>query len=165
METIIAQFASLIGKRRIEYIKGRLESKYNYFEDLENEYKFLMALNEISPQGGAMKYRIVSSKNELYHEPSLLVIPTIEGAHVFCNGTNVKNIASWDGLEQRVSKIKSWTSPPLFITLAHHFYNGICTHAQSLMGVIGKLLDQTEGMRDYNYQHYDSISPISDIGY
>lgn len=165
LETIIAQFASLIGKRRIEYIKGRLESKYNYFEDLENEYKFLMALNEISPQGSAMKYRVVSSKNELYHEPSLLVIPTIEGAHVFCNGTDVKNIANWDGLDHRVSKVKAWNAPPLFITLAHHFYNGICTHAQSLMGITGKLLDQTEGMRDYNYQHYDSIAPISDIGF
>ncbi|NNE02560.1 MAG: peptidase M19, partial [Eudoraea sp.] len=35
---------------------------------------------------------------------------------------------------------------PFFITIAHHFWNHICGHAESLTGIITKYADQSEGL-------------------
>lgn len=165
IEIIIAQFASLLGKKRIEYIKGNGLEKYNYFEDLQKEYMFLMQLSGSNALGSSKKYHIIGSANQLNTISNLLVIPNIEGAHVFCNGTDVRNIKNWDGVENRIALVKNWEAPPLYVTMAHHFFNGLCTHAKSLFSKAGDLLNQSYGMRDYDYAPNDNEPPISEIGY
>lgn len=171
-EKYLGQFASLFGTERIDYIMGKGSIPYNYFEDLMNEYTFLKKLNGKAPIGGSHFYNLISNAGQLNTVSNLLVIPTIEGAHVFCNGTNVMNNDNWTGVEDRIKIVKGssgdpdkdWEHPPIFITLAHHFYNGLCSHAKSLTGLAGDLLDQSYGMRDTGHAKVDKELPISDTG-
>lgn len=46
-----------------------------------------------------------------------------------------------------VDAVKAWGHRPIFITLAHHFYNGMCGHARSLTDkAIQRLTDQSLGL-------------------
>ncbi len=46
---------------------------------------------------------------------------------------------------QNLKDLKTHASRPFFITLGHHFYNGVCGHAASLQALKG-LVDQSYGM-------------------
>lgn len=160
-EDQIAQFASLLGKERINFVQS---NNYNYFEDLQKEYKYIESLNEKPTVGGSSLYKIIKNASELNAPFNLLIIPTIEGCHALCDGTDTLNLTNWANIESNVETIKKWDSPPLFVTFAHHFYNGLCTHAKSLFDASGKLLDQNFGMRDYNIPGNDNLIPISPVG-
>jgi len=163
-ERFIGEFASLFSYDRIDYVMGNGDKPYNYFEDLLNEYKFLKLLSGRHAIGGSLQYHLIANASQLNTPSNLLVIPTIEGAHVFCNGTDVRNPRNWDNVEARIQTVKNWEHPPIFITIAHHFFNGLCTHAKSLTGLAGDLLDQSYGMRDYEHNKSDNEPAISDTG-
>jgi hypothetical protein len=165
LERLIGQYASLFGYDRIDYLMDKGPIPYNYFDDLNKEYQYLKLLDNQKAFGGSHIYNLISNATQLNTVSNLLVIPTIEGAHVFCNGTDVKNPENWKNLDQRVKEVKAWDHPPIFITLAHHFYNGLCTHAESLTGMIGKLLDQSYGMRIEGKPFSDHEKAISPFGY
>ena len=160
-ENYIAQFASLLGKNRIENIKNE---NFNYYQDFLNEYKFLLELNNQIPTGGNKKYLVSNSKIDLDNEVSLCVIPTVEGCHFFCEGNDTSNLTNWNNLDINVKAVKNLPVPIFFVTFAHHFYNGLCTHAKSLFDASGQLLDQKYGMRDYNFTPNDVLPPISTTG-
>ena len=46
----------------------------------------------------------------------------------------------------QISKSKAWPYPPFFVTLAHHFDNGLGGHAISLSDTISKFVDQKKGL-------------------
>lgn len=158
---ILGQFASLLSRQRVDFV---LSANYNYFEDLNKEYEFLKLLNGSSPEGSTKTYRLMASRADLISTSNLYVILTIEGAHVFCDGTDTRNPNNWKNLTQNVAKVKNWDTPPFFITLAHHFYNGLCTHAQSLYDASAKLLNQEYGMRNEGFKPEDTELPISALG-
>ena len=160
-ERAIAVFVSGVGKERINQIRS---DGYNYFEDLKSEYRYLLEWN--GKNAGGRTYRLCSMKSDLESDTQNVVkiIVTIEGAHALCSGTDTENPDNWIGVEDRIDEIKAWDFPPLFITLAHHFYNGICTHAKSLFGAPGKLLDQDRGCRDYDFKPNDGLNAISQLG-
>jgi hypothetical protein len=167
VESWVAQFAGLLGKVRINYILGKQNGEpYNYFKDLCREYQYLLSLNNIKPEGGVLSYSVINNSNGLDNNSnnSLLVIPTIEGCHSFCDGTDTRNAENWLSLVENVKTVKDWQSPPLFVTFAHHFYNGLCTHATSLFEIAGKLANQEYGMRDYEIPINDDCKPIEEIG-
>lgn len=161
LEKVLIQFASMLGRTRIEF--ARSES-YNYFEDLNKEYSYLRLLNEVAPNGGIHHYKIMSNPNEILSTANLFLVVTIEGCHVFCEGTDVENPENWRNLKQNVETVKQWSSPPFFVTFAHHFYNGLCTHAKSFYDASGRLLDQERGMRNPDFTKNDDLPPISDLG-
>lgn len=160
-ENHIAQFASLLGKERIKYVRS---NHYNYFEDLCNEYEYLKLLNGKTPTGSSKFYTILPNGSNLTQNSNLSVIITIEGCHSFCNGTDTRNLNNWKSLSENVAHVKNWEHPPFFVTFAHHFYNGLCTHAKSLYDASGKLLNQEYGMRNKGFSHQDNEPPISAIG-
>lgn len=161
-EDFLAQFSSLLRRNRIDKIKN---DDFNYFEDLQKDYHFLTLLNNQPAIGGSRFYTLVGQFSDITNETNLLIIPSIEGCHCFCDGNDTRNPTNWDKLELNVLKVKNWDNAPLFVTMAHHFYNGLCTHAKSLFDKSGDLLDQSYGMRDYNVIANDDLSPISAIGY
>lgn len=160
-ENYIAQFASLLGKNRVDNI---VSEEYNYFQDFINEYHYLLALNNEVPHGGSKMYSLVKQKQDLNSKSNLFVIPTVEGCHFLCNGNDTTNLKQWENLKINIDEIKKLPYPIFFVTFAHHFYNGLCTHAKSFFDLSGKLLDQTYGMREYKVSVNDSLNPISTIG-
>jgi microsomal dipeptidase-like Zn-dependent dipeptidase len=152
----IKNFITGIGKNRIDYV----QSKHSYFDDLTNEYNFLLALNnkEYTIDGQRYKYVVAKSKSEIEQylvedneENSLLftivIVLSIEGAHVFGTGMNYKSNATNDAaIIKNIKTVKNWEHCPLFIGLAHHFYNHLCGHAKSLKGIMERTCDQKEGM-------------------
>jgi hypothetical protein len=160
-QDFLAQFASLFGKKRIDAITS---DDFNYFEDLKKEYNYLAKLNNKPAIGGSRFYTLLENNKKLAAETNLFVIPSIEGCHCFCEGNDTRDHNNWVNLESNVATVKSWSSPPIFVTFAHHFYNGLCTQAKSLFENAGNLLDQSYGMRDYNIVSTDGLPPISDTG-
>lgn len=159
LEILIAEFASMLGKNRIRNIRNH---DYSYFKDLCSEYEYLCSLNETKTN--SRTYKLIKSADELSNGANLLIIPSIEGCHAFCDGNNPKNPENWLNIENNVKTVKEWTAPPLFVTFAHHFYNGLCTHAKSLFENAGKLLDQEFGMREFNLKTDDGLPTISQTG-
>jgi microsomal dipeptidase-like Zn-dependent dipeptidase len=142
----LVNLISLFGRYRIENIK---KPDFSYFKDLQQEYAFLKSLNNTVPANGTRKYKLVGSGNELsaaLPSDALLIITSIEGAHVFCDGHDVEVQANWANLAANVALVKSWEFPPFFITLNHHFYNALASHAMSLFDIVAKLLDQSYKM-------------------
>ena len=65
-------------------------------------------------------------------------------------------------IEKNILFIKQQKHPLFFVSLAHHFYNHLCTHAKSLYGFVGTALNQKDGMDDVG--HSSSYLPISPFG-
>jgi len=153
---------TLFGRERVAYLQS---AEYNYFEDLNSENQFLSSLHNIIPKNGTSKYVLASSGVQLASQTNetLRIIVSIEGAHVFCNGHDVEDQTAWADVDKRIETVKNWKYPPFFITLCHHFYNGLASHAKSLfIKVLGtELLDQSRGLdQPVNGQKY-----ITDTGY
>jgi len=138
---------TLFGRERVAYLQS---AEYNYFEDLNRENQFLTSLHNTIPKNGVNKYVMISSGAELVSNANetLRIIVSIEGVHVFCNGHNVEDQTAWADVDKRIEVVKNWKYPPFFITLCHHFYNGLASHAKSLfIKVLGTdLLDQSRGL-------------------
>lgn len=155
----ILDFVTMLGKDRIKHIES---NEYNYFKDFKIELHYLMALNSKTPANGNQKYNVVIPENELNTQSDLLIIPTVEGGHFLCEGYDTENPEKWKNLTTNVLYIKNQSSPLFFVTLAHHFYNGLCTHAKSLFGMIADVLDQKYGMDDNG--HPSDLPPITPLG-
>jgi microsomal dipeptidase-like Zn-dependent dipeptidase len=124
----------------IDYIKA---DDYNYFQRLKFEYDFLEQQIrtgrevEIDGKKVFITPKIPKDKEELNkflsEENTLVLIPTIEGAHSLINGNakDVEHLAEQDILKN-IDYLKKHRFSPFFITFAHHFYNGMCGQAQSL---------------------------------
>lgn len=149
---ISARFANMItsvGYKRIRY----LQQHENYFQDLENEYSFLLnSRKDHEIDGTIQKWSFAASWSEteriLESENTLAVISTIEGAHVFNSGLKPYGHATDDDeVLNNIKRIKKWEYPPLFITLAHNFNNDLCGHARSL-DRLGPLVNQFENLNN-----------------
>ncbi|MFT3907966.1 MAG: membrane dipeptidase [Ferruginibacter sp.] len=147
---IFANFVAALGRERINF----LQQNQDYFSDLENEYKYLQQLNdkETNFSDGKRKYVLVKNFNQLEqlveagnNQPDvevLYVIMTVEGMHSLNAGTgNPPNEAE---VLANLAKLKAWEHCPFFVTFAHHFYNELCGHAESLSGFVQDLLTEQE---------------------
>lgn len=166
IEKFLAQFASLLGKNRVENIKSK---EYNYFKDFNLEYEYLLELDNQTPIGSSKKYKFIDSNFDLNlnvkSDANLFIIPSVEGCHFLCDGNNPRDLTQWKNLEANILKIKELKYPLFYVTFAHHFYNGLCTHSKSLFDMSGNLLDQKYGMREHKIIHTDDEPPITPIGY
>jgi len=119
------------------------EKTYNYFNELQKEYSFLKreiySARVIDIDGvekeitAKLPHSLQEFEQFMQEENTMIIIPTIEGANSLVSG-NGTNMATFD-LEQTLRNIqivKTWATPPFFITIAHHFFNGICGHVKSI---------------------------------
>jgi hypothetical protein len=139
-----------IEKQRLEYLKR----KESYFEELKESYQFLLDGQGASPDG-KYKYKVVANYQELqdvmiHHPDTMAVVVNIEGAHGLEAGSPKSLLLSASDheklLKENIADLKSWSCPPFFITLAHHFYNQLCGHARSLKPPINLIFDQNHGI-------------------
>ncbi|WP_034256070.1 membrane dipeptidase [Arenibacter latericius] len=150
---IAANFATGVGKKRVDHIQGIKD----YFKDLEKELKYYQELDGtiIRLPEGKFRYKLVNSFKEieairLVEEEldsaiqTICVVLSIEGMHVLLS--NVDKTPTEEELLKNLMKIKAWKNPPFFVGIAHHFWNHLCGHAESLTGIIKKHTDQGEGL-------------------
>ena len=129
-----------IGMDRAAYLARHVD----YWEELNDEYAYLMKHQGKSPNG-KFEYAVVSNYTQLQDvlkkENSLAVIPTIEGCHALFDSKmlsgKLKHKEMKERLLKNIMKLKEWEHPPFFVTLMHHFYNGLGGHAKSLKAQIG----------------------------
>jgi hypothetical protein len=159
LENFIGEFASMFGKKRVENIRA---ADFSYFRDLCADYEFLQCLD--GKVADSRMYKLAADAARMPQDANLLIIPSFEGCHSLCDGNNPRLDSAWVNMEKNVETVKKWPSPPLFVTFAHHFYNGLCTHARSLFDTAGNLLDQEYGMRDFNFLPKDTEEPINARG-
>lgn len=161
----LTKLATEFGQERIDHLQA-LES---YWEDLKIEMSFLCQQENVEQKidGKKVTYQIARSYADIeladregqLGETKVIFVPTIEGGHIFDQvmnshipaGTFAGGISD-DVLEvtlQRVTELRSSRNgyiKPAFITLAHHFWNGLCGQARSLGGLVKCVVDQENGL-------------------
>ncbi len=161
----LTTLATEFGKTRINFIQAHK----SYWEDLRMEMDFLLQREgkEVMIDGQKVTYMIARSYDdiEVYERTQqlgknvILFVPTIEGGHVFDQvmnsqeafNTYPKGVADQfiPTLLTRVADLRSGGHNlirPAFITLAHHFWNGLCGHSKSIGTVVKCVVDQKNGM-------------------
>ncbi len=148
---LVANFATGIGHKRIDYI----QDIDDYFTDLQKHYHFYRQLHDhsIRLKEGNYCYRLTTNWSDIkknmqdtasYDKTIISVILSIEGLHVLNTGLNEP--VDEEEVIENARKIKAWDHRPLFVTPAHHFWNDLCGHAESLSGFVGSKTDQSPGM-------------------
>lgn len=149
---LLVNLAAGVSQKRID----NLRNHNSYFQDLNDEYNYYMQLDNYAHviKGVTFTYRMVRNyadiSNNIQSSTSdrriISLVPTIEGAHAFETGLDLNNnMANKNTVLNNIDIVKNWVHKPLFITLAHHFYNEICGHARSIN--IGAIKDnQNRGL-------------------
>ncbi len=147
----LENFITEYGITRIKEIES---GKYDYFNDVEAQYKFLKKLNgfEVKIKNNKYRYVIVNSYEEIYSLQqnkdviTIAVIINMEGGHGFGSFTDPEKPIDNDKILRNVDTLKKWAHKPLYITMAHHFYNGLCGHTRSIPEFLEKIIDQSYGL-------------------
>lgn len=154
----------------VDIIEQLQSSLADYYEGaLLREYHMLLSYKDKTVNSGGLTYtiRIPANKTEFkryaYKDNNLTLLITIEGLHSLMKTPHIDSVFSGQNekkktlstvaneeiillLNQRIDALKStWQVKPLFISVMHHFWNGLGGHAPSL-GVIGKIVSQQEGL-------------------
>ncbi|WP_310991921.1 peptidase M19 [Aequorivita marina] len=149
---VLVNFAASISQSRMDYVR----SNKDYFADLTDEYNYYQQLHNqvVRIDGVFYTYRLVDSHSDIENNMTeetdtkkiINVVLSIEGGHSFNTGIDMKkDMASRTEVLANIETIKNWEQRPIFITLAHHFYNEICGHARSIsIGLIKK--NQNRGL-------------------
>lgn len=148
----------------IKIIKNKKDAPLPYFDRLTDEYSYLCSV-----QAHASQYDFVLinsfedyliNKQIPFEERPIAIVNSIEGAHSLFNISSFEYISKVTFEEvntlnygyykylisqasQHIAQIKAWKYPPVFITLAHHFWNFLIGHAQSIGSWV---LNQKEGL-------------------
>lgn len=148
LSNALSNFVTGLGRARIDFV----EHNTNYFDDLMNEYKFLQQLDGSAitlDDNRTYKYVLVKNYADIQSAlnssvPTLAVMVSFEGGHSFRSNISPEiSPSSNKNVLDNVLAVKNWKYKPLFITLAHHFYNGLCGHAKSLTGIMAQEIDQS----------------------
>ena len=155
---LASNFALGIGDKRIDYIQGIND----YFKDLIDLYQFYIQLDgkEFRLAEGRFRYKLVRNYKEILDIQeseqentgvrTICVVVSIEGLHVL--NTGLRQPHDETEVLNNLEKIRNWEYRPFFVTYAHHFWNHLCGHAESLTGIILKYADQSEGI-DTGFTH------------
>lgn len=150
------------GKRRVRHL---LSDDYDYWEEFEREYEFLRARDgcrervEVAVLDGHRHRR--DEVDGCYHlvdgvgtfesvseqGDDVAVLLSIEGGHVFSMGPDGRRVDD-SLIFERIRRLKELDHPIFYLTLAHHFDNGICGHARSLMDLANLVMDQRPRMHE-----------------
>ncbi len=136
---LLVNLAASVSQSRIDHVLRHTD----YFEDLEDEYSFYLQLhNQVQKLDEVYyTYRLVKNYSEIEanlqcetpNRKIINIVLSIEGGHAFNSGLDMlKDTANPVEIKQNVQEVKNWVHRPLFLTLAHHFYNELCGHARSI---------------------------------
>ena len=164
---VMVNLAASISQSRMDYIR----SNNDYFVDLMDEYRYYQQLhNKVENIDGIIyTYRLVRNYKDIesnlsQETPSkkiINIVITIEGGHSFNTGLDMnKDMASRTEVIGNIKAIKDWEHRPMFLTLAHHFYNELCGHARSItMGMIKKNQDRglNSGITELGFEAIDFL--------
>lgn len=169
---VMVNLAASISQSRMDYIR----SNNDYFVDLMDEYRYYQQLqNKVKNIDGIIyTYRLVRNykdiESNLAQETAskkiINIVITIEGGHSFNTGLEMnKDMASRTEVMGNIKAIKNWEHRPMFLTLAHHFYNELCGHARSItMGMIQKNQDRglNSGITELGFEAIDLLLDNTD---
>src|SRR5690606_12373941 len=145
--------------RRIRHI---ISGQYDYWEEFLKEYDFLR-VSDSQPVSTTLQtgdetaaiegcYHLVQTPVALEQiiegsDRDMAVILTIEGAHTFSIGPDQKPVSP-ETMFERIATLKSLPHPTVFMTLAHHFDDGLCGNAHSLPDTGQAVMDQLPRMNE-----------------
>lgn len=169
----LAQCITGFGMSKLQRIRKRIadEKGVDYFKELKDEYGYILHQQEQCRDG--RKFEIARDGDHLESilqdaDKKLAVILSIEGAHAFGNFSEASDFKmspgklndgkEYERMRQRfkknISEMKKWgpgndgTHCPLFITFCHHYWNLLCGHSKSFMGIMGFVMRQKFGMNE-----------------
>lgn len=115
---------------------GRLRNKeINYFEELSAEYRLIKTASVT--QNIFLPGDYSELKHSLLTSTKINFIINIEGIQSLVK-VNASGRIDNTSLLENIDELKKWQRPPFFITLNHHFSNGLAGHAHSLMSEMTK---------------------------
>ncbi len=169
-DTVKSKVVNALTGFNLDDIDFTKKSMKNYFQDgLVSEYNYFTKFN--NQQNKAKDYTVKFVKNYQQLEEiiqadtnTICIILSIEGAHTLASEvpnmaflkrdqaqSHKKDPADFSTLiqyENNILEMKKWEFVPLFISLNHHFWNGLGGHAKSLMKLIGTIVSQSEGLNE-----------------
>jgi hypothetical protein len=155
--------ARMISRLPVRFVNEVQADDFRYWDFFHEEYHF-MNHEENRPhdvEGEVYRYRILKPGEDLgtllAMENTIVVVMSVEGAQSFIpnNAEQIDNKTfNFAQTITNVEAMKKWVHPPFFVSLSHHFNNGLCGHARSFPGIAGLALNQEEGIND----------PINDMG-
>ena len=143
-------------------VRHLISEGYDYWDEYRRELDFLRtrdgqrhvpARGQVATgleQDCAGTYHLVRDADQLARlidgdGDQIAVVLTIEGAHVFALDPGGRP-ATLSTIQDRIEALRRQPEPVLFLTLAHHFDNGICGHAHSLPAAARLAMDQKKRM-------------------
>ena len=125
--------------------------KNDYFKTLKCQFRFIEELNgkDIKIGNETYRYRIIQSGKELeealisQERNTVFLIYNIEGGHNLFRQINTKEETSQTIVPESIEFLKS--KAPLYVTMAHHFYNQLTGHCISFSDSVAGHLDQKFG--------------------
>ena len=158
---------SLVSSFPISRVKFLQSNEYDYFKELNRNYDFYLKDNDkvfkFKPidndknlNRDLLQGKYILTKNfsdiervlnhKLKGVGQIAVVFTIEGGHIFSKNSRGKD-RTIKKMLNRIDYIKTnWKYPVLFVSPAHHFYNGLCGHARSIPYNLRWIADQDVGM-------------------
>ncbi len=147
-----------------ERLRFLTSERYDYWEDFLKEYAYFKARDGVTgraaieiSEGGhrrteAVKgvYHLIDRAeriSEVMDRGEIAVVLTIEGGHVFTIGPDQRRVPE-ALIFERIETLKALPHPIFFVTLAHHFDNGVCGHAHSIPGIGDLVINQRERLHE-----------------
>lgn len=164
LRELVTQGYLRFGRKRLGFL---LSDRYDYWDEFLREIDFLerkngqisgATLEHNSPTGPVKqdvtgRYHLVNDVERFDqiltdpHSDDVLTVLTIEGAHVFTLDHKDERVS--DALIfERIEAMKALPYPIFFITIAHHFDNGICGHAPSIPKIFTPLINQSSRLSE-----------------
>lgn len=143
-DRVLRNLVKGVSMRRIRH----LQKMPDYYADLNAEYDFYKQLHNkrFLINGVRKRYKMIGKAEdlELEDENCINVLMSIEGAHVFNCGLQLEGqpVADWAEVQKNIKEVKNWDYRPIFVTLAHHFYNELCGFAKSFEGGVADIMQQ-----------------------
>jgi hypothetical protein len=141
-----------------------LSDQLDYWDEFQRELDFLRRRDGVASQGtlrrlvdGQEQAEPVQGRYHLVRDAAHLrqiaegdadevaFVLNIEGAHTFTIGPDQERVPD-HVIFERIAALKALPTPILFVGLAHHFDNGICGHAHSILDIGELLMDQRRRM-------------------
>lgn len=156
----IKLISNITGFSKANVLEMAQESPIDYYKDLNNEYQYL--LSQLNVQCNGKKFAIVKDFTEMEQNlqagDTVSIILSVEGSSSLGKGLSDAdleldpanaNLAVYNKYyRDSIFKMKAWgpnndgSHAPFFITFAHHFWNMLGGHCESLP----RLLNQKTGI-------------------
>lgn len=151
----------------IDFVKKMM---LNYFQEgLLPEYRYLTKFHNQKNKKETYTIKFVKNYAQIEeafnsNTDTLCILVSIEGAHTLSGRVpNMAFLKRDQGMSHKndppdfttlieyvnnIEAMKKWEFVPFFITLNHHFWNGLGGHAKSLMKLVGTIVSQSEGVNE-----------------